>query len=60
MTDLGRWFHARGGFAEVEATGPKLAKEAIERSRVRLSIEQAAVELSTENRVTFRQRHAES
>jgi transposase len=54
-TEVGCWFHARRGFIKAEATDPALAKEAIDRIRVLFRIDEAAAELSDEDRARFRQ-----
>ena len=54
-TEVGCWFHARRGFIKSEATDPVLAKEAIDRIRVLFKIEEAAADLSDEDRARFRQ-----
>lgn len=57
-TEVGCWFHARRGFIKAEATDPALAKEAIDRIRVLFKIDEAAAELSNEDRARFRQQKA--
>lgn len=57
-TEVGCWFHARRGFIKAEPTDPVLAKEAIDRIRVLFQIEQAAADLSDEDRARFRRQHA--
>ncbi len=57
-TEVGCWFHARQGFIKAEPTDPVLAKEAIDRIRALFLIDEAAAELSHEERARFRQQHA--
>jgi hypothetical protein len=57
-TEVGCWFHARSGFIKAEATDPVLAKQAIDRIRVLFKIDEAAADLSHEDRARFRQEHA--
>jgi transposase len=57
-TEVGCWFHARRGFIKAEATDPELARQAIERIGALFAIEQAAAELSAEDRARMRQLHA--
>lgn len=57
-TEVGCWFHARRGFIKSEATDPVLAKQAIDRIRALFKIDEAAADLSDEERALFRQQHA--
>ena len=57
-TEVGCWFHARRGFIKAETTDPDLSKEAIDRIRALFKIDEAAAELSDEDRALFRRQHA--
>jgi transposase len=57
-TEVGCWAHARRGFIKAEATDPALSKEAVDRIRNLFLIEQAAAELSAEDRARMRQEKA--
>jgi transposase len=57
-TEVGCWFHARRGFIKAETSDPAFSKEAIDRIRVLFKIEEAAAELSSEDRARFRQEKA--
>ena len=57
-TEVGCWFHARRGFIKAETTDPELAKQAIDRIRALFKIDEAAAELSAEDRALFRRQHA--
>ena len=54
-TEVGCWFHARRGFIKAEPTDPTLSKEAIDRLRALFKIEEAARDLSAEDRRQLRQ-----
>jgi transposase len=57
-TEVGCWFHARRGFIKAETTDPDLAKQALERIGALFAVEQAAAQLSVEDRARMRQLHA--
>ena len=57
-TEVGCWFHARRGFIKAEPTDPVLSQEALDRIRALFLIEQAAAQLSDDDRAGFRQQHA--
>jgi len=57
-TEVGCWFHARRGFIKAEPTDPVLSMEALDRIRALFLIEQAAAQLSDDDRARFRQQHA--
>ena len=57
-TEVGCWFHARRGFIKAEPTVPVLSKEAVDRIRALFLIEEAAAQLSDDDRARFRQQHA--
>jgi len=57
-TEVGCWFHARRGFIKAERSDPALSKEAIDRIRVLFKIEEAAANLTAEDRARLRQEKA--
>ena len=57
-TEVGCWFHARRGFVKAEVTDPALARQAIDRIRMLFKIDEAAAELSDQDRARFRQEKA--
>jgi transposase len=52
------WAHVRRKFVDAEATEPTLAKEAIDRIRALFKVEDAARDLTPEDRVRLRRQHA--
>lgn len=56
--EVGCWAHARRKFIDAESTDPTLSKEAVDQIRLLFAIEEAAKDLSDEERARLRQEKA--